>query len=273
MTTGAKNGVDSPGQSGDGRSSRDYVVLRDLGVWYRRRRHRTYSMRQVLTGKAWRDQSQVFWALRHIDLTCHEGQILGIVGPNGAGKSTLCLVLAGILAPDEGSSHVRGKVSALLGLGAGLGKDLTGRENIMLNGAYLGIPRQRIEEQLDEIIGFAELEDFIDQPVRTYSSGMRARLGFSVATTLRPEVLILDEVLSVGDIAFRKKSRRRIEGMIEASRLIIIVSHDVNLLHGLCSHCLWLAEGQVEGFGEATEVLKEFEESMELRAQRRNKIR
>jgi ABC-type polysaccharide/polyol phosphate transport system ATPase subunit len=219
-------------------------------------------MRQVLMGQLFRDRAQVFWALRGIDLSCHEGQVLGIVGPNGAGKSTLCLVLAGILTPDEGDAEVRGRVSALLSLGAGFSRDLSGRENIMLSAAFLGIPRSTIEDHFREIVRFAELEEVVDEPVRTYSSGMKARLGFSVAASLQPEVLILDEVLSVGDIAFQNKSRRRIEEMIEASKLIIIVSHDVSLLRGLCTHCLWLQEGSIQEYGDSQPVLEAFERSM-----------
>jgi ABC-type polysaccharide/polyol phosphate transport system ATPase subunit len=219
-------------------------------------------MRQVLMGQLFRDRAKIFWALRGIDLSCQEGQVLGIVGPNGAGKSTLCLVLAGILIPDEGDAEVRGRVSALLSLGAGFSRELSGRENIMLSAAYLGMPRRTIERHFQEIVRFAELEEVIDEPVRTYSSGMKARLGFSVAASLQPEVLILDEVLSVGDLAFQDKSRRRIEEMIEASKLIIIVSHDVPLLRGLCSHCLWLQEGSIVDYGDAQPVLDAFERSM-----------
>jgi ABC-type polysaccharide/polyol phosphate transport system ATPase subunit len=239
-----------------------YAELRGLGVWYRRRRYRSYSMRQVLSGRAWRDRSHVFWALRDIDLVCREGEVLGIVGPNGAGKSTLCLVLAGILSPDEGEARVRGHVSALLSVGAGLQKDLTGRENVVLAAAFLGIPRRQLARQMDEIIAFAELGDVIDAPVRTYSSGMRARLGFSVAASLQPEVLILDEVLAVGDLSFRAKSQRRIQEMIASSKLIIIVSHEVDLLRDLCSHCLWIAEGRVRAHGDADAVLAEFTSAM-----------
>jgi len=241
----------------------DYLRLRDVGIWFRRRKQTTYAMRQVLAGRSLRDRSQKFWALRHVDLACREGEVLGIVGPNGAGKSTLCLVLAGILPPDEGEIAVRGRVSALLSLGAGFSKDLSGRQNILLNAAFLGIPRREIEARIDEIVAFGELDDVIDQPVRTYSSGMRARLGFSIATIIQPEVLLLDEVLSVGDIAFREKSRRRMQDMIVASKLIIIVSHDMALLRGLCTHCLWLADGRVRAHGEAETVLTAFETSME----------
>jgi ABC-type polysaccharide/polyol phosphate transport system ATPase subunit len=221
-------------------------------------------MRQVLTGRAWRDRTHIFWALRDINLSCAEGEVLGIVGPNGAGKSTLCLVLAGILSPDEGEAVVRGKVSALLSLGAGLQKDLTGRENIILNAAFLGIPPRQLVGQLDDIIEFAELSDFIDEPVRTYSSGMRARLGFSVAASLQPEVLILDEVLSVGDVAFRNKSERRIKEMIAGSKLIIIVSHELALLRSLCTRCLWLDSGRVREHGESGPVLDAFERSIRV---------
>jgi ABC-type polysaccharide/polyol phosphate transport system ATPase subunit len=245
-------------------ATREKIVrLRDVGIWYRRRKQRSYSMRQVLMGQLLRDRSKVFWALRHVDLSCHEGQVLGIVGPNGAGKSTLCLVLAGILLPDEGDAEVRGRVSALLSLGAGFSRDLSGRENIMLSAAYLGIPRRTIEHHFREIVGFAELEEVIDEPVRTYSSGMKARLGFSVAASLQPEVLILDEVLSVGDLAFQNKSRRRIEQMIQASKLIIIVSHDVPLLRGLSTHSLWLEKGSVREYGDSQPVLAAFERSMD----------
>jgi ABC-type polysaccharide/polyol phosphate transport system ATPase subunit len=252
----------STASTNQGGTRATYLEVRDLGIWYRRRRYRSYSMRQVLTGRAWRDRSQVFWALRNVDLVCREGEVLGIIGPNGAGKSTLCLVLAGILSPDEGEAIVRGRVSALLSLGAGLQKDLTGRENIVLNAAFLGITRRRLQRQLDDIIEFAELAPVIDQPVRTYSSGMLARLGFAVAASLQPEVLILDEVLSVGDIAFRQRSERRIREMIAGSKLIIIVSHELELLRGLCNRCLWLEAGRVREHGDAAQVLDAFERSM-----------
>ncbi|MCP4902529.1 MAG: ABC transporter ATP-binding protein [bacterium] len=236
------------------------IEVSDLGIWYPRRRQKSFSMRQVLSGGLWRDRRQVVWALREVTFQCHNGEVVGIIGPNGAGKSTLCLTLAGILTPDEGSAHVRGKISALLSLGAGFDKELTGRENIRLNASFLGIQRSELSSQIDQIIEFGELSDVIDQPMRTYSSGMRVRLGFSVAAIIQPEILILDEVLAVGDVAFQKKSQRRIEEMIASSKAIIVVSHQMELLRDLCTHCVWLEAGRLRASGEASAILDAYEE-------------
>ena len=173
----------------------------------------------------------------------------------------LCLALSRILTPDEGRITVRGKVSTLLTLGAGFNRELSGRENILLNGAFLGIPRGQIEGKLEEIIDFSELGDFIDQPVRFYSSGMRSRLGFSIAASLEPEILILDEVLSVGDRQFKAKSRKRIEELMAQSRLIVIVSHSITFLRSLSTRCVWLERGRMRGFGPAGDVLDDYEEA------------
>lgn len=235
------------------------IEVRDLGIWYRRLAKGRLSLKRALLTGSFRGPRDRFWALRGINLTAYEGQALGIVGPNGAGKSTLCLVLSGILEPDEGKARIRGKVSALLSLGAGFHPELSGRANILLAAAFLGIPRRKIEQQLDEIIDFADLGDFIEEPVRTYSSGMRARLAFAVAATIEPEILILDEALSVGDLAFRAKSQQRIEEMMRDSRLIIIVSHSNAFLRHVCTHCLWLDHGQPMMFGAVDEVLDAYE--------------
>ena len=232
----------------------------DLGIYFHLQQRRRVSIKRLLGGGI-RRAPKVIWALRHVSFACREGQVLGVVGPNGAGKSTLCLALSRILTPDEGRVVVRGKVSTLLTLGAGFNRDLTGRENILLNGVFLGMPRKAVEARLGEIIAFSELGEFIDQPVRFYSSGMRARLGFSIAATLEPEILILDEVLSVGDRSFREKSRRRIEELMAQSKLIVIVSHSTAFLRALCTHCLWLERGGVRGFGDAEPVLDAFEAS------------
>ena len=238
------------------------IRARDLGIYYRQSSRERLSARSVLLGRGLRSRSREFWALRHVDLECHEGETVGVVGPNGAGKSTLCLALAQILLPDEGEVTVRGRVSTLLTLGAGFNPDLPGRDNILLNAAFLGVPRKVIERKLDEIIEFSELGEFIDQPIRSYSSGMRARLGFSVATALDPEILLLDEVLGVGDRSFRAKSERRIREMMAASRLIVIVSHSTSFLRSLCTRCLWLEKGRPRAFGPAAEVLDAYEASV-----------
>ncbi len=252
-----------PGDAGDGEAAHPagepVLEVEDLGVYFPLQQRRRTSIKRLLTGGGLRRAPKVLWALRHVDFTCHEGEVVGIVGPNGAGKSTLCLALSQILTPDEGRVQVRGHVSTLLTLGAGFNRDLSGRDNILLNAAFLGISRREIESKLDEIVDFSELGEFIDQPVRFYSSGMRARLGFSIATALDPEILILDEVLSVGDRSFRAKSQRRIEELMAQSRLILIVSHSTVFLRGLCTHCLWLEGGRARAYGEADAVLDAFE--------------
>ena len=235
------------------------VEVEDLGVFYRLQQRRRVGIKQLLSLRGLRRPAPMIWALRGVSFSCHEGEALGIVGPNGAGKSTLCLALSRILEPDEGRLVVRGEVSTLLTLGAGFHRDLTGRENVLLNAAFLGIPRRVIDARMDQILDFAELGEFIDQPIRFYSSGMRSRLAFAVAQSLDPEILILDEVLSVGDRAFRQKSQRRLGELMKQSRLIVVVSHSTAFLREVCTHCLWLDRGRVRGFGKAAEVLDAFE--------------
>ena len=235
------------------------IEVRDLGIFFRLWKSRELNVKDLLLGRALSGGAPVLWALRNVSATFCEGETIGVVGPNGAGKSTLCLALSQILTPDEGSVTVRGDVSTLVGVGAGFNNDLTGRDNIFLNAAFLGIPRRRLEERLDEIIAFSELGDFIDQPIRFYSAGMRSRLGFSVAATLEPDILVLDEVLTFGDRPFRAKSKRRIKEMMRESRLIVIVSHATAFLRGVCTRCLWLEKGRVRALGEAEEVLAAYE--------------
>jgi len=238
------------------------VEIHGLGVYFRLQQRSRMSIRKALLGGGLRRNAPVIWALREVDLTCHEGQVVGVIGPNGAGKSTLCLVLSRILEPDEGSVSVRGHVSTLLSLGAGFNRELSGRENILLNAAFLGIPRKEIGRRMEAITEFADLGEFIDQPIRFYSNGMRSRLGFAIATSLDPEILVLDEVLSVGDRAFRAKSQARIESMMARSRLIVIVSHATSFLRKVCTHCLWLDRGRVRRFGPAAEVLDAYEQEV-----------
>ncbi|MEM7164289.1 MAG: ABC transporter ATP-binding protein [Planctomycetota bacterium] len=254
-------------ESGDCDEGVPLIELRGLGVCYRRQARQRTSVRELLSLRF--SRGELLWALRGIDLICSEGQVLGVVGANGAGKSTLCMALAHILTPDEGEAIVRGKVSTLLTLGAGFNRDLSGRDNILLYGAFLGIERSRIQGLVDAIIDFAELRDAIEEPVRNYSSGMRARLAFSVATALEPEILVLDEVLSVGDRAFRAKSRARIEELMAASKLIVLVSHSQSFLRSLCTHALWLDRGAVRQYGPASEVLDAYEAATDGEAARR----
>jgi ABC-type polysaccharide/polyol phosphate transport system ATPase subunit len=238
------------------------VRMRNLGVYFHLHRRRKINLRQALIQRRFVAKPEILWALRELSLELYEGQVLGIVGPNGAGKSTLCLVLSQILQPDEGQISVRGKVSQLVSLSTGLNSELSGRANVRLLAAYLGIPRTTIDAKIQEIIDFSELGDFIDEPMRHYSSGMKARLGFSVATTLEPEILILDEVFSVGDAKFRQKSKARLDAMMAHCKLIAIVSHSSEFLRTLCSHVLWLEQGRMVSFGKAADVLDEYDKVM-----------
>jgi ABC-type polysaccharide/polyol phosphate transport system ATPase subunit len=202
-----------------------------------------------------------FKALNNIELQVNQGEILGIIGRNGAGKSTLLKVIARVLIPTEGRVRIRGMVSPLLELGAGFHPELTGRENIFLNGTLLGHSRREIESRLPEITEFAELGAFIDSPLRTYSSGMVARLGFSVATTWRPEILILDEVLAVGDDAFRHKCQLRMEKYRNEGATTLLVTHDSGTVESLCSRAVWLDHGQIKAIGSSQEIVALYRES------------
>jgi len=235
------------------------IDLKDVGIWYRLRHRSTQSLKHKLLNWQRKQPARTFWALRHVDLTCYAGQVVGVVGHNGAGKSTLCMTLARILTPDEGNATINGMVTPLLGLGSGFHTEMTGRDNIFLNAAYLGIPREVIAGKVDDIIEFSELGEFIEEPIYTYSSGMRARLGFSVASMIEPEIMILDEVLGVGDRAFQIKSRERIKEMMKISKVIIIVSHSADFLRKTCTHCLWIDQGHARAFGEADAVIDEYE--------------
>ncbi|MFL6198298.1 MAG: ABC transporter ATP-binding protein [Thermoanaerobaculia bacterium] len=195
------------------------------------------------------------WALRDVDLTVREGETVGIVGRNGAGKSTLLKVISRVLKPSQGKIDVRGMVSPILELGTGFDHELTGLENIYLNALLLGRTRREIQEKLEEIVDFSGLGDFIRSPIRNYSSGMLARLGFSVATAWLPEILILDEILTVGDAAFTEKCEKKMRTFHEAGITILVVSHSEKVVRDTCTRCVWLDAGQLRADGGTAEVL------------------
>lgn len=195
-------------------------------------------------------------ALSNVNLRINEGEVVGIIGKNGAGKSTLLKVISRVLIPTEGRVRLQGRVSPLLELGAGFHPELTGRENIFLNGTLLGHRRRDVEKRLDEIIEFAELGTFIDSPLRTFSSGMVARLGFSIATTWKPDILILDEILAVGDENFRNKCYARIESFQKEGTTTLLVSHITSNIEQLCSRAVYLDRGSLKASGAVKEVLK-----------------
>jgi len=195
-----------------------------------------------------------FWALRGVSLELGQGESLGVIGPNGAGKTTMLKVIARVLRPTEGRVRVRGNVAPLLEFGAGFHPELTGRENIFLNGALLGFTRREMEAKYGRIVAFSEMAEFIDAPLRTYSSGMVARLGFAVASDVTPDVLLLDEVLAVGDESFRRKSAARMNEFKAQGATLILVTHSMQNVVDMCQRALWLDRGQVRALGPAPEV-------------------
>jgi ABC-type polysaccharide/polyol phosphate transport system ATPase subunit len=232
------------------------VELRDVGVRYRLPRGGTRSIKEyVLLAARGQLRFDDFWALQGVDLSIARGERLGVVGRNGAGKSTLLQVIARVLTPSTGSVEVRGRVAPLLQLGAGFDMELSGRENVFLNGTLLGMRRKQIKERFDEITDFAELGDFIEAPLRTYSSGMAARLGFAIATACDPDVLLLDEVLSVGDEAFQKKCLDRLRKFTDNGTTMIIVTHDPNLVLAQCSRAVWVCDKQISSDGVPASVV------------------
>jgi ABC-type polysaccharide/polyol phosphate transport system ATPase subunit len=202
-----------------------------------------------------------FWALRDVDLEVQQGEMFGVVGRNGAGKSTLLKVISRVLRPTKGQVWVRGRVSPMLELGAGFHPELTGRENVFLNGTLLGHSHQDIENHFESVVDFAEMWEFIDAPLRTYSTGMVARLGFAVATAWEPEILILDEVLAVGDEAFQRKCQARMTSFRDNGATVILVSHSMAQVQALCQRALWLDHGIVHALGTTNEVVAQYQQA------------
>lgn len=202
----------------------------------------------------------IIWSLKNVSFEVNKGDVLGIVGSNGAGKSTLLKILSRVTEPTGGYAEISGRLSCLLEVGTGFHPELTGRENIYLSGAVLGMSKQEIKTNFDEIVSFAEIEKFIDTPVKRYSSGMYARLAFAVAVHLEPDILLIDEVLAVGDIAFQKKCLRKLESFAREGRTILFVSHNTDLIKSLCKSALWLNNGRLVKAGTVDEVITNFKE-------------
>jgi ABC-type polysaccharide/polyol phosphate transport system ATPase subunit len=202
--------------------------------------------------------------VREISLEVKQGEVLGIIGRNGSGKSTLLKMMAGVFPPDSGTISTRGSVSLLAGVGVGFHKELTGRENAYLYGALMGRTTEQIDELIEEIQSFAELNHHFDRPIRTYSSGMKSRLGISVATAFKPDLLLIDEVLGVGDVSFRKKSENRVKDLIAESGSVVIVSHSMGLLKSICTRMLLIENGRVVDIGIPTDVMKTYSQQMRV---------
>jgi len=236
------------------------VVAEGLGKCYRRQhpdRPRTFQ-EAFLRGLRRRGRGERFWALRDVSFRLARGRTLGIVGRNGAGKSTLLRLLGGVGRPDVGAFRVEGRIGALLDLGAGFHPDLTGRDNLFVGGVVSGLTRREVAARFDSIVEFAELEEFIDNPLRTYSAGMQLRLAFSVAVHVEPEVLLIDEVLAVGDLAYQKRCLERIGKFRAAGCTIMIVSHDTDMIGEFCDEALWLRGGRIAAHGPAGAVVERY---------------
>jgi len=249
------------------------IFLQDVAVCYRIpddpiKTFKEYVIRTV-QGKL---HHHDFWALKNINLEVKQGEIFGIIGLNGAGKSTLLKVISRVLMPTKGRVWIRGEISPLLQLGAGFHPELTGLENVYLNASILGHTRTEIDEKLDEIIDFSEIGDFINVPLRTYSSGMRARLGFAVATAWHPEILLLDEVLSVGDISFQQKCVERMKEYRESGATTLMVTHSIGRIEELCQRAMWLGRGEIKMIGESKEVSDRYAKMVKRFRRRRKQM-
>ena len=246
------------------------IEVHGLGKLYRRGQKRAHArlgvtlqefMATPLRALGWRRVGEAprgeedFWALRDVTFSVNAGEVTGIVGRNGAGKSTLIKILSRITNPTTGYAEIHGRVGSLLEVGTGFHLELTGRENIFVSGAILGMSRQEIQRKFDEIVAFADIGEFLDTPVKHYSSGMMVRLGFSVAAHLEPEILIVDEVLAVGDIEFQKKCIEKVAAVAAEGLAVLFVSHNNASIERLCTHAVWLDHGQVQSIGAPAEII------------------
>lgn len=237
--------------------SKTMIEVNDVTMRFRMNNDRILSLKEfVTTALQGKLKYNEFTALSHVSFKVEQGETLGLIGRNGAGKSTLLKIISGILKPTEGSVAVHGNVVPMLELGSGFDFDLTGRENIFLNGAILGYSEEYLNEKYDEILEFSELGKFIEMPIRNYSSGMLARLAFSVASMVQPEILIVDEILSVGDAEFQAKSRARMMELMGGGTTVLFVSHSLEQIREMCSRVIWLERGNVKMAGSTKEVCK-----------------
>ena len=249
----------------------DYLVdAKNLGKRYKLFDHPIDQVKEFLTLRK-KKYHQEFWALRDISFNMKTGESLGVIGENGAGKSTLLKIVTGVTKPTTGSIETRGKVGALLDLGTGFHPEYTGRENIFLSGSVMGLSESEIRDILPEIIEFSDLGDFIDRPVRTYSTGMYVRLGFSIATSINPDILVTDEVLAVGDENFQKKCIKRMEKFLIEGKTILFCSHGMFHIKKICQRAVWLDHGHLRSIGDASDVVNEYLDFMREKEAEENK--
>jgi len=241
------------------------IIIENLALDYPRNKKGVGMLREFLTGRfrKKKPEEHMFRALNNVNLEIKKGEVVGIMGPNGSGKSTLLRVIAGIYAPDKGSIKVKGKTTLLAGIGTGFQQDLTGRENIKLTGSIYGFTQKEITKMEEQIIDFSGIRDFIDDPIRTFSAGMRARLGFAIISNLEPDILLLDEVMSVGDHEFRKKSRARIDELVKGDATVVIVSHSKSIMESLCDKAYGITNGEIVTDGNLESAFEFYESEKE----------
>ena len=243
----------------------EVITLENIVLDYPRKKKGIGMFREYLTGRVKRRARKDRWlrALNGIDLSINTGEVVGLIGPNGSGKSTLLRVIAGIYAPDEGKIRTKGRPTLLAGVGTGFQQDLTGRENIKLTASIYGLSKKETAAIEEPVIDFSGIRDFIDDPIRTYSSGMKARLGFAIISSLNPKILLLDEVMSVGDHEFRKKSRARIEELVQGEATVVIVSHSKSILKSMCSKVYGIENGKIVTDGDIESAFEFYESEKE----------
>ena len=236
------------------------VSVKNISLKFKMEQNRANSLKEFCVRWLKRDlKSEDFWALTDVSFDVEKGDVIGIIGHNGAGKSTLLKVISGIMKPTKGTIEAHGNIVPMLELGAGFDMELSGRENIYLNGAILGYSEEFLNEKYDEIVAFSELGNFIEAPLRTYSSGMLARLAFSVACIVEPEILIVDEILSVGDADFQEKSRARMMELMTGGTTVFFVSHSLKQIREMCNKVVWLEHGKIQAVGKTGEICDKYE--------------
>jgi len=246
-------------------SSEPRIRVHDVSVTYRTSLESAPTLKNTVLKLGRREKIvREVQALRNVSFEVPEGQVLGVVGANGAGKSTLMRTVAGILPPNSGRVEVHGRVSTLLALGVGFNRKMTGRQNVVLGGLAAGLTREQLAAKYEEIVAFAELEEFMDMPMRTYSSGMYGRLAFAVAVTMEPEILLIDEALSVGDARFRKKSFRKMRELCGENRTILLVSHALGSIKELCDQAIWIHKGELRMWDDPDSVVDAYTEFLEV---------
>ncbi|MBT6746104.1 MAG: ABC transporter ATP-binding protein [Flavobacteriales bacterium] len=234
----------------------DLIKATNLGIRFKMKRKKPQVTLSDTKKTDRRVNASEFWALKNVNFTVEKGDILGVIGSNGSGKSTLLRLISEVYSPDEGTIEINGSVSALLSLGAGFKSELSGLENIYLNGIMLGFSKTEIDKHLEQIIEFSEIGEFINEPVKVYSSGMRSRLGFSISAFLERDVMLIDEILGVGDFKFKKKSQEKMEEMIRDGRTVIIVSHSMDSIKKYSNKAIWIEKGEMKASGKAVDIVE-----------------